>query len=139
MLRMNGGGSTHRGAACSPKAPIPFDALSRVDFRNNSRMGTYKDCMKKALLVLCLPFLASAADLSGKWVLRLSRFGEAFMTGTLELKAEGSKLTGSLNQLKFEGTVEGDRVSFTATPPAGQTAKLNGRIANEEMSGTGKT
>ena len=32
--------------------------------------------MMRAMLVLCLPLLVQGADVSGKWNLRLVRFGE---------------------------------------------------------------
>jgi len=94
--------------------------------------------MVKLILALCLPLLASAADLTGRWNLRLTRFGEQFANGFLVLKTDGAKVTGSFDRIQFEGSIDGDRVSLTATPPDGKSVKLDGRIAGDEMSGTAK-
>jgi amidase len=96
--------------------------------------------MLRATLVLCLPILASAADVAGTWNSRLVRFGEESNSARLELKAEGSKLTGSFNDLRLAGTVEGDHVHFTATNPQGKVeATFDGRCEGDQIAGTIKT
>ncbi len=94
--------------------------------------------MIKATLFLCLPLFASAADLTGRWNLRLTRFGEQFANGFLELKTDGAKVTGSFEQIKIEGSIDGDHVRLTAIPPDGKRAEFDGKIAGDEMSGTAK-
>jgi len=95
--------------------------------------------MFRLWLMLSLPLLARAADVSGQWNLHLMRFGEEFNAARLELKATGNTVTGTLNELKFAGTIDGDQIHLTATRPNGEEfAKLEGRINGDEMSGTVK-
>src|SRR5262245_12293547 len=94
-------------------------------------------CMIKAMLLVFLPLFASAADVSGQWNLRLVRFGEEFAGARVELKAEGTKVVGTLNELKLEGTFEGDRLRITALRPDGKEwGKLDGRLQGDDISGT---
>src|SRR4051812_27692771 len=96
--------------------------------------------MLRTTLVLCLPFLASAADVTGVWLSRLIRFGEEGNAARIELKAEGSKVTGTFNELKLAGTVDGDRLHFVATRPDGkEQATFDGRVQGDEISGTIKS
>jgi amidase len=95
--------------------------------------------MLRATILFCLPLLASAADVSGKYNLRLIRFGEESAGGRIELKSEGAKLTGTLNELKIEGTVEGDRLHFTGFRPDGkECCKFEARVQGGEITGTVK-
>jgi acetamidase/formamidase len=67
------------------------------------------------------------------------RFGQQFGAARVELKAEGDKLTGTLNELKLAGTVEGDRLHLTATRPNGKEwGTFDGRLQGDEISGTVK-
>jgi amidase len=95
--------------------------------------------MKKALLLAFVPLLASAAEITGEWRLQLIRFGEQFASARVNLKAEGTKLTGTLNELKLEGSVEGDHMALTATRPDGsEWGKFDGKIQADQLSGTVK-
>src|SRR3954471_23767125 len=95
--------------------------------------------MLRATIVFCLPLLASAADVTGKYNLRLIRFGEESAGGRIELKSEGAKLTGTLNELKIEGTLEGDRLHFTGFRPDGkECCKFEARVQGGEITGTVK-
>src|SRR5689334_3222947 len=95
--------------------------------------------MIRALLFVTLSLSAYAADLSGQWNLHLIRLGEEFAAARVELKAEGSKLTGTLNELKLQGTVEGDQVHITLTRPNGdEWGKLDGRVEGDNIAGTAK-
>jgi len=95
--------------------------------------------MTKALLLMCLPLYAFAADVSGQWNLHLNRFGEDFASARVELKTDGTKLTGTLNELKLEGTVEGDLLHIMLTRPNGETwGKLEGRLQGDTLAGTAK-
>jgi len=94
--------------------------------------------MKTTLLalaaILCLTFVASAADISGKWVTDTSAApaaapggrGGGMGAGTYEFKVSGDKLTGSLTRAgrgggdptttEFtDGKVTGDTFTFTIT------------------------
>lgn len=91
------------------------------------------------MLVLCMPLLVHAADVSGNWSLRLVRFGEEFGSARVELKSEGGKVTGTLNELKLEGTTDGDQVKITAWRPDGKEwGKFEGRVQGDEIAGTVK-
>jgi acetamidase/formamidase len=93
--------------------------------------------MTKAILFVFLPLLATAADITGEWHVRLVRSGEEFASARVNLKAEGLKVTGTLNELKLEGTVEGDHLGLTATRPNGnEWGKFDGQIKGNDLSGT---
>jgi acetamidase/formamidase len=93
--------------------------------------------MKKLLLSVCFPVFAFGADLTGSWHLVLVRFGEEFGDARVELKSEGAKLSGKLNELKLEGTSEDDSVTIKATRPNGDSFGIfEGRVAGDEISGT---
>ncbi len=95
--------------------------------------------MKRVLLLLLLPALGLAADVTGTWHVVLVRFGEEFGHARVEFKVEGTKLTGTLNELKLEGTVRDDVIEFTAIRPNGQPfGTLEGRVEGERISGTVK-
>ena len=59
-----------------------------------------------------------AADISGDWEFAAKQLGDTSYV-RITLKVEGNKLTGSLNELKFDGAVDGDKLTFTATRPNG--------------------
>jgi len=95
--------------------------------------------MTKALLLWLLPSLACAADVAGQWNLHLVRFGDEFAAARVELKTDGGKVTGTLNELKLAGTVDGDQIHIIATRPNGKEfGKLDGRVTGDEITGTVK-
>jgi acetamidase/formamidase len=95
--------------------------------------------MKRVLLFVFFPVLAFAAEVTGSWHLVLVRFGEEFADARVEFKTEGTKLSGTLNELKLEGTAENDMIKFTAIRPNGQLfGTLEGRVSGDQMSGTVK-
>jgi opacity protein-like surface antigen len=95
--------------------------------------------MKTALLalvaMLCLTFVASAADISGKWTVDASAApaapaagqgrGGGMGAGTYEFKVSGATLTGSITRAGrggdpmvtpiADGKITGDTLSFTTT------------------------
>jgi amidase len=75
--------------------------------------------MTRVLPLLFLPVLALAADVTGTWHLVLVRFGEESADARVEFKTEGTKLTGTLNELKLEGTAENDTIN---SPRSGRMA-----------------
>ena len=96
--------------------------------------------MRKAMLVVFLPALALAADVSGDWNAHLERFGDTFGFSRVALKSEGNKITGTLNELKVEGTLEGDHLQLTLTRPNGKEwGKLDARLQGDELIGTANT
>lgn len=99
--------------------------------------------MTKAMLLGTLlpflPLLAGAADVTGQWNLHLTQFGETFGAARADLKAEGTKVTGTLNELKLEGTVEYDRLHIVAKRPDGhEWGTLEGRVQGDDIAGTVK-
>jgi len=95
--------------------------------------------MTKTMLLLFLPLAASAADVTGQWNLHLVRFGQEFGAARVDLKAEGTKLTGTLNELKLEGTIESDHLRMTGMRPDGsEWGKLEGQVQGEDITGTVK-
>src|ERR1043166_2087393 len=95
--------------------------------------------MLRATILLCLPLLASAADVTGRWSFRTTQFGEESSGDRMELKSAGAKVTGTLNELKVEGTLDGDRLRFTGFRPNGkECCTFEGRVHGGEITGTGK-
>lgn len=91
------------------------------------------------MLVLCLPVVTFAADVSGRWNLHLVRFGEIASSARVELKADGTEVTGTLNELKLAGTFEGDRLRLTATRPDGSNwGTFDGRLQGDDFAGAVK-
>lgn len=115
--------------------------------------------MKTTLLalvaILCLTFAASAADISGKWVVDTSAApaggpgGGRGMGGggTYEFKVSGSKLTGSITNPGrgggdptvteiSDGKIKGDTFSFSVTRSFGgndMTIEYNGKVAGDKL------
>jgi amidase len=91
---------------------------------------------KLAVLLLVTAAVLSAADISGTWNFNFVSFGEEIAHAKLELKLEGNRLYGNLNELKIEGTVQGDTLKFTATRPNGEKfGDFEGRLAGAELAG----
>jgi amidase len=95
--------------------------------------------MTKAMLVVFLPALALAADVSGDWNAHLERFGDRFGYSRVALKTDGGKVTGTLNELKLAGTTEGDHLQLTLTRPDGsEWGKLDAQVHGDDITGTVK-
>src|SRR5436305_418341 len=95
--------------------------------------------MLRPTILLCLPLLVSAADVTGRWTVRLIQFGEETPGGRMELKSEGAKITGTLNELKIEGALDGDRLRFTGFSPDGkECCTFEARLQGRDLTGTGK-
>ena len=93
--------------------------------------------MNRLVVLLAVAGSLAAAEIAGSWRFNLVSFGEEIAPGKLELKVEGTKLTGSMNELKIEGTLQGDTLKFTASRPGGDTfATFEGRLNGQELTGT---
>jgi len=93
--------------------------------------------IRLATLLLMLGSILTAADIAGSWRFYLTSFGEENGPAKLELKVEAGKLTGTLNELKIEGTVQGDSFKCVATRPSGDKfASFEGRVQGAELAGT---
>jgi len=106
---------------------------------------------KKLLFVttvlLALAFVASAADVNGKWVYeQAGRQGGNPTKVTLTLKTEGGKLTGSTSQpgrdgnameaAITDGKIDGNNISFKTTRQMGDrslTTEYSGTIAGDDI------
>src|SRR6059036_891934 len=94
--------------------------------------------MKKLPLLLFafIPTLI-AADIAGSWIFNFVSFGEEIAPARLELKVDGDKLTGNLNEIKIEGTVQNGSLKFTGTKPNGSPfGTFEGRVNGNELAGT---
>jgi hypothetical protein len=77
-----------------------------------------------------------SADISGKWKFNLISFGEEIAHANVELKLDGNKLSGTLNELKLEGTVQGETLKFTATRLNGERlGEFEGHMSGTELTG----
>ena len=92
---------------------------------------------KLPLLSLAFAATLASADIAGSWRFNLVSFGEELFYAKLDLKLDGDKLTGNLNDLKIEGAIQGETLKFTASRPNGNVfATLEGRVNGQELSGT---
>jgi hypothetical protein len=91
--------------------------------------------------VLLFAGMAQAADVTGKWVAQVAgRDGQTHET-TINLKAEGDKLTGTVSGRQgdtaiSDGKVKGDDLSFDVTlTMQGNTVKMEytGKAAGDEI------
>jgi amidase len=90
------------------------------------------------LLLLAAPWL-TAADVAGPWAFNFRAFGEEVASARVQLKVDSGKLSGTLNELKIEGTVENDTVKFVATRPNGDRfGTFEARVNGNEMTGTAR-
>lgn len=95
------------------------------------------------VFVCLLAGLATAfgapADVSGSWILHLVLAGEETNPARVDLHVQGDKVTGTLNELKLEGTFQGDLLKLTATRPNGnQFGVLEGGWSGADLRGTAK-
>jgi amidase len=92
-----------------------------------------------ALLLIIAASALSAADISGKWNFSLVSFGEEIGHSNLEFKLDGNKVSGTLGELKIEGTLQGDTLKLTAMRPDGEKfGELEGHVSGAEIAGTAK-
>ncbi len=93
--------------------------------------------MNRTLAFLLLTATAAlAADVTGDWELSAKTLGDTIYA-RIALKADGNKLTGNLNELKLEGTIAGDKLTFAATRPNGDAfGTFDGVLHGDEIAGT---
>jgi len=79
-----------------------------------------------------------AADLSGDWEFAAKYLGD-FNYARVTLKIEEGKLTGTLNELKLEGSLKGGELTFSATRPNGKHfGDFTGKVSGDQLEGTGE-
>ena len=93
--------------------------------------------MNRILASFLLPLaLSTAADLSGDWEFSGKMLGDTIYA-RVTLKSDGNKLTGELNELKLAGTIDGNKLSFSAARPNGDAfGTFEGTVHADQMSGT---
>jgi acetamidase/formamidase len=80
--------------------------------------------------------LILAADISGDWEFAAKSLGDTNYA-RVNFKTDGNKITGGFNGLKFDGTVDGDKIAFTATRPNGDAfGTFEGVVHGDQISGT---
>jgi hypothetical protein len=95
-------------------------------------------------MVLLVVASAWAADVTGKWTATMpGTQGQGDSTVTLVFKAEGSKLTGTLNNSQMpgevalsEGKINGDDISFTIVRKFGESEMKivwKGKVSGNEI------
>ena len=97
--------------------------------------------LRLVLLSSLLTVAAFAADVTGKWAAEVPGRGGNPQKVTMDLKADGDKLTGTISNPQGEtaitdGKVSGDTVTFTVTREMqGNTIKQNytGKLSGDEI------
>lgn len=102
--------------------------------------------IRKLILLLTITALfagaALAADVTGKWTAQVPGRNGQTREMTIELKADGAALTGTVSGMRgqanpiSEGKVTGDEISFVvATERNGNTMKqtYTGKVAGDEI------
>lgn len=89
---------------------------------------------------LCLLAADKAPTLAGNWSLSLDT-PHGPMGGTLLLKQDGSKVTGTcdvehMGSMNLTGSLENAKVSLSIELPGGEIFKLLGSVEGSRMSGT---
>lgn len=96
----------------------------------------------RLVLLACLAAAVSfAADATGKWSAEMAGRGGQTRTVTMNLKADGAKLTGTIGGPQgdteiTDGKVDGDTITFVVTREfQGNSVKMNytGKVAGDEI------
>jgi acetamidase/formamidase len=94
-------------------------------------------CLAAVLSVLLSATILSAADVTGDWEFTTKVLND-FSYARVSLKAEGEKLSGNLNEIKLEGSIKGDELTFKGTRPNGQLfGNFKGTLNGDRLQGTG--
>jgi acetamidase/formamidase len=94
-----------------------------------------------AKLMLCLAIFASstgtfAQSVTGEWNFQLFQFGDESAHAHVVLRADGEKVSGTLNELKLDGTIRGHSLVVEATRPDGKPfGELRGEISGDSITG----
>jgi len=104
-------------------------------------------------VILSLTFVFSAAALAadgganvaGNWEMSMQGRNRT-MTQTLAIQQDGNKISGTIKgrrgDMPFEGTVDGNKISFTvkrSTPRGDMTLEYSATVDGDTMTGTVKT
>jgi hypothetical protein len=102
-----------------------------------------KTTLLALLAMLCITFVASAADVTGKWTGEITT-GRGPQPFNIELKQAGSALTGVITGGRggditiAEGKVEGDTITFTTSTPGRDggppnVQKYTGKVSGDSI------
>jgi acetamidase/formamidase len=96
-------------------------------------LGICKTFLLFSVLAARLP----AADISGKWVVQIAGANDPqYMR--VELRSEGGRLGGRMNEWKIDGSIAGNAVELTASAADGKpAASFKGEVRGAEVSGIG--
>src|SRR5438067_9051644 len=78
---------------------------------------------------------AAEPALTGRWTVTADFHGTPIYV-LLDLKQEGSKLSGEINGDKLEGTLEGNALHFLAKDERGGTQEAKGTVQGDTITGT---
>lgn len=97
--------------------------------------------MKTAVLLLLSVALAHSADLTGEWLLTITRFKQPDYT-RWKLEAKDGHYVGKFWGVEAHGSLHGNTVEFACSYKDGEQSKplgkLTGTVAGNEMQGSGK-
>ena len=80
--------------------------------------------------------IAGAIDMSGEWEFT-GKFLNDVSYARLNLKLDGQQISGKLNELNLEGTLNGNEFSFAAKRPSGKAfGDFKGSIQADKLEGT---
>jgi hypothetical protein len=104
-----------------------------------------KTTLLAMLALFCISFVASAADITGKWVGEITT-GRGPQMITMELKQDGGALTGAITGgrggdiMISEGKVDGDTVTFQTSAPGRDgtpnVLKYTGKVSGDSIAFT---
>lgn len=79
-----------------------------------------------------------AGDVSGEWEFAGKNFDDVSYA-RVTLKTDGDKFSGNLNELKLDGKLKGDELTFTAKRPNGDHfGDFTGKVNANKLEGTGE-
>ena len=93
-----------------------------------------------AFLVAASVVTSAQSSLDGKWAVEMSS-PMGSVTAQVELKAEGTKLTGQFDMGGGRtwpiqnGTIEGDSITFTIDRDGKMTYEMKGKLAGDKIAG----
>lgn len=90
-------------------------------------------------VLLTVARLCSASDIAGDWIAEVTAKGVETQYARVQLQTAGTAITGSWNQFKLEGSVNGDQISLSLTRDGAPAGKLTGLVSQDGMlSGLGQ-
>src|SRR5260221_1884540 len=106
----------------SPRVVISVLSQDISNFYRLTRSMKPTQHVTAGLFACCAILLQSSAvralELSGDWEFASTYLGDVAYA-RLSLKIDGQRLSGKLNELNLEGTIDGNQLVFTAKRPKG--------------------